>query len=344
MKGSALVLGYNIAMDLGTAMIRVYIEGKGMIINEPSVAAVDRHSKSIIAVGNEAKKMIGRVPPNIEVIRPLRQGVVSDFDVASDMIKLFVGKIARFSFIRPRLAISVPSLVTEDERKAVVDAALISGTRNVFIIEEPLAAALGSGIDISVPDGRMVIDVGGETTDIAVISLDGIVVSTTVKTGGFSFDYAIEHHIRDKYNISIGELSAEQLKIAVGTLYPEPDNKMFEIKGRGIKSGLPEKVLISAGELAQVMMEPAQIIAQAVCDLFEKVPPELSGDIIRNGILMTGGGSHLNGLDHLITAWSSVPASVAGDPELCVVKGTSKAFGYPQYFKSNTRGASDYQR
>lgn len=318
--------GQDIGIDLGTASVLVYIKGKGIVLREPSVVAIDRNTNKILAVGEEARLMLGRTPGNIVAIRPLREGVISDYDITEKMLRYFIDKaIGRRRIIKPRMVVCVPSGVTEVEKRAVIDAANNAGARTTRLIEEPIASAIGAGLDISKASGNMVLDIGGGTTDIAVISLGGIVVSTSIKIAGDKFDEAIVRYMRKKHNIMIGERTAEELKINAGTAFPREDQLKVEVRGRNLISGLPKTIEVSSDEMLEALSEPVSAIADAVHSVLERTPPELSADISDRGIVMAGGGSLLNGLDKLISKRTGIPVYVAQDAISCVATGTGKA-------------------
>ncbi|HYE83669.1 MAG TPA: rod shape-determining protein [Clostridia bacterium] len=318
--------GQDIGIDLGTASVLVYIKGKGIVLREPSVVAIDRNSNKILAVGEDARLMLGRTPGNIVAIRPLREGVISDYDVTEKMLRYFIDKaIGRRRIFKPRMVVCVPSGVTEVEKRAVIDAANNAGARTTRLIEEPIASAIGAGLDIAKASGNMVIDIGGGTTDIAVISLGGIVVSTSIKIAGDKFDEAIVRYMRKKHNIMVGERTAEELKINVGTAFPRDEQIKVEVRGRNLISGLPKTIEVSSDEMLEALSEPVSAIADAVHSVLERTPPELSADISDRGIVMTGGGSLLNGLDKLISKRTGIPVYVAQDAISCVAIGTGKA-------------------
>lgn len=318
--------GQDIGVDLGTASVLVYIKGKGIVLREPSVVAIDRNNNKILAVGEEARMMLGRTPGNIVALRPLREGVISDYDITEKMLRYFIDKaIGRRRLFKPRMVVCVPSGVTEVEKRAVIDAANNAGARSTKLIEEPIAAAIGAGLDISKASGNMVIDIGGGTTDIAVISLGGIVVSTSIKIAGDKFDEAIVRYMRKKHNIMIGERTAEELKITVGTAFPREEQVKVEVRGRNLISGLPKTLEVNSDEMLEALSEPVSAIADAVHSVLERTPPELSADISDRGIVMTGGGSLLNGLDQLIGKRTGIPVYVAQDAISCVAIGTGKS-------------------
>ncbi|HQL36252.1 MAG TPA: rod shape-determining protein [Bacillota bacterium] len=318
--------GQDIGIDLGTASVLVYIKGKGIVLREPSVVAIDRNTNKILAVGEEARLMLGRTPGNIVAIRPLREGVISDYDITEKMLRYFIDKaIGRRRLIKPRMVVCVPSGVTEVEKRAVIDAANNAGARTTRLIEEPIASAIGAGLDISKASGNMVLDIGGGTTDIAVISLGGIVVSTSIKIAGDKFDEAIVRYMRKKHNIMIGERTAEELKINAGTAFPREEQLKVEVRGRNLISGLPKTIEVTSDEMLEALSEPVSAIADAVHSVLERTPPELSADISDRGIVMAGGGSLLNGLDKLISKRTGIPVYVAEDAISCIAIGTGQA-------------------
>ena len=317
--------GTDIGIDLGTASILVYIRGKGVVLKEPSVVAFDRDTNRIKAIGEEARLMLGRTPGNIVAVRPLRQGVISDFTVTEKMLDHFIKKaVGKKTFRKPKIAVCVPSGVTEVEKKAVEDATYQAGAREVFIIEEPIAAAIGAGIDISRPCGNMIVDIGGGTTDIAVISLGGTVVSTSVKIAGDDFDEAIVRYMRKKHNLLIGERTAEDIKIKVGSCYPGTEPKTLDVRGRNLVTGLPKTVTVSSEETEEALKEATAQIVEAVHSVLERTPPELTADIAERGIVLTGGGALLRGLEELLESKTGINTMTAEDPMQCVAVGTGK--------------------
>lgn len=319
------MFGQDIGIDLGTASVLVYLKGKGIVVKEPSVVAVDKNTDKIKAVGSEAQRMLGRTPGNIVAIRPLKDGVISDYNTTERMIKYFLGKVVKKSIFKPRVIICVPSGVTDVEERAVIDAGVQAGASRVHLIEEPIAAAIGVGIDIAQPVGSMVVDMGGGTSDVAVISLGGIVVSESIKVAGDKFDEAIVKYIRKKYNIVIGERTAENMKINIGCVYKRDDNPAMEIKGRSLVSGLPKTITVSADEMLSALAEPASMVVDTVKSVIENTPPELIGDISNRGIVLTGGGALIYGMDKLIEFETGIQTYVAEDAEYCVALGTGQA-------------------
>lgn len=317
--------GTDIGIDLGTASILVYIKGKGVVLKEPSVVAFDRDTNRIKAIGEEARLMLGRTPGNIVAVRPLRQGVISDFTVTEKMLDHFIKKaVGKKTFRKPKIAVCVPSGVTEVEKKAVEDATYQAGAREVFIIEEPIAAAIGAGIDIARPCGNMIVDIGGGTADIAVISLGGSVVSTSVKIAGDDFDEAIVRYMRKKHNLLIGERTAEDIKIKIGTTYPLVEEEKMEVRGRNLVTGLPKTVTVTSSETEEALRESTGQIVEAVIGVLEQTPPELSADILDRGIVLTGGGSLLRGLEELIEERTGINTMTAEDPMKVVAIGTGQ--------------------
>ena len=315
----------DIGIDLGTASVLVYIRGRGVVLKEPSVVAFDRDTNKIKAIGEDARLMLGRTPGNIVAVRPLRQGVISDYTVTEKMMKYFIQKaVGKRTFRKPRIAVCVPSGVTEVEKKAVEDATFQAGAREVYIIEEPIAAAIGAGIDISKPGGNMVVDIGGGTTDIAVISLGGTVVSTSIKVAGDDFDDALVRYMRKKYNLLVGERTAEDIKIRIGCCYPRVEDDFMEVRGRNLVTGLPRIIKVSTGETEEALKEPCNQIVEAVHSVLEKTPPELAADIADRGIVLTGGGSLLQGLEELITSKTGINTVTAEDPMTAVAIGTGR--------------------
>ena len=319
----------DIGIDLGTASVLVYVKNKGIVLNEPAVVAIDTSNGNVLAVGEEARQMLGRTPGSIIAIRPLREGVISDYEVTEKMLKFFIEKItggvSMFKMFKPKIMVCVPSGVTEVEKRAVIDATMEAGAREVYLIEEPIAAAIGAGIDISRPNGSMVVDIGGGTTDIAVISLGGIVESASIKVAGDSFDEDIIKYMRKNHSMLIGERTAEEIKKTIGSAYPREEEVTMDIRGRNLVSGLPETREITSTEMLSALKDSVVKIADAVHSVLEKTPPELSADISDKGILMTGGGSLLWGLDKLIQKRTGIDAYVAEDAISSVARGTGEA-------------------
>ena len=318
-------MAFDIGIDLGTASILVYVKGKGVVLKEPSVVAFDRDTNRIKAIGEEARLMLGRTPGNIVAVRPLRQGVISDYTVTEKMLKYFIQKaVGKQRFRKPLISICVPSQVTEVERKAVEDAAFQAGARDVKIIEEPIAAAIGAGIDIARPCGNMIVDIGGGTSDIAVISLGGTVVSASIKIAGDDFDDAIVRYMRKKHNLLIGERTAEDIKIRIGSAYPRPESVTVDVRGRNLVTGLPKTITVTSEETEEALKDTTSQIVEAVHSVLEKTPPELADDIADRGIVLTGGGSLLYGLEELIESKTGITTMTAEDPMTAVAIGTGR--------------------
>ncbi len=319
------MIGSDIGIDLGTASVLVYIKGKGVVLKEPAVVAFDRDTNKIKAIGEEARLMLGRTPGNIVAVRPLRQGVISDYTVTEKMLKHFIQKaVGKQRLRKPRISVCVPSGVTEVEKKAVEDATYQAGAREVSIIEEPIAAAIGAGIDISKPCGNMIVDIGGGTSDIAVISLGGTVVSTSIKIAGDDFDEAIVRYMRKKHNLLIGERTAEDIKIKIGSAFRRPESESMDVRGRNLVTGLPKTIEVTSEETEEALKETTSQIVEAVHSVLERTPPELAADIADRGIVLTGGGSLLRGLEELIESKTGITTMTAADPMLCVAIGTGK--------------------
>ena len=315
----------DIGIDLGTASVLVYVKGKGVVLNEPSVVAMDKTTGKLLKVGTDAQAMLGRTPGNIIAIRPLREGVISDYDMTERMLKEFIHKVAGFSFFKPRVIICVPSGITEVEERAVIDAGIQAGARKVYLIEEPVAAAIGAGIDITQPDGHMVVDIGGGTADIAVISLSGVVVSASIKIAGDQLNEAVVKYMRRKHNLLVGERTAEEMKKQIGCVFPKDEEETMDVKGRCLLTGLPKVVTVSSTEMMDAFEEPVERIMEAIHSVLERTPPELVADVSTNGIIMTGGGSLVYGFDKLVTARTGIHTTVADDAISCVVLGTGKS-------------------
>ncbi len=317
---------HDVGIDLGTSTVLVYVKDKGIVLREPSVVAIDKRSGRILSVGDDARKMIGRTPGNIVAIRPLKDGVISNFDVAERMLRYFFRKVVgKKVFFKPRVVVCVPSGVTEVEKRSVIEASNDAGARHTFIIEEPIAAAIGAGIDIGAPYGNMVLDIGGGTTDVAVISLGNAVVSDSIKVAGDKFDEFIVRYMRKKHNLLIGERTGEDMKINIGAAFPRKEPVFMDVTGRNLISGLPKSVNVGSNDMIEALEEPLQNILDTVHSVLERTPPELSADIAENGICMTGGGALLYGLDRLISEHTKIPCYVAEDAVSCVVRGTGKA-------------------
>lgn len=316
----------NIGIDLGTATVLVYEQNKGIVLKEPSVVAIDKNSNKILAVGEQARQMLGRTPANIVAIRPLRDGVIADYEVTEAMLKYFINKVCgRRRFFKPNVVICVPMEVTSVEKRAVIEAAISAGAKKATLIEEAMAAAIGAGLNVEEPCGNMVVDIGGGTTDIAVISLGGIVVGESIRIAGNKMDEAIARYIRKTYNLMIGERTSEDIKIKIGSAYPEENPRSMEIRGRDLINGLPKTITINSEEVREALEEPLTLMVEAVKSVLEKTPPELSADIIDKGIILTGGGGLLTGLDMLISKATGMPVRVADDPICSVAIGTGKS-------------------
>ncbi len=315
-------LSKDIGIDLGTASVIVFVEGAGVVVREPSVVAVDTNTDRIVKIGKEAQAMLGRNPDHIKVIRPLKNGVIDNYDVTQKMVQYYIRKACGNAVLPPRVVICIPSGVTDVEARAVVDAGTQAGAKKTYLVEEPVAAALGAGVDIESPVGNMIVDIGGGTTDVAVISLGGVVVSKSRKVAGDKFDEAIRIYVRRKYNIDIGDRTAEQIKKKIGNVYEHAEAAMISVKGRCLVQGLPKEVALSSKEMLEAMMEPISAILDTICSVVEVTPPDLVGDILNNGIVMTGGGSMLKGLDRLIEDVTGIKTRVASNPMLCVANGT----------------------
>ena len=322
------VLGWfsnDLAIDLGTATTLVYVRGRGIVLNEPSVVAIERKTEKVLAVGTEAKKMLGRTPGNILAIRPMKEGVIADFEMAEQMLRHFIQKAHnRSTFVRPRIIIGVPSRITQVEQRAVRDSAELAGAREVYLIEEPVAAAIGAGLPITEPSGNMVVDIGGGTTDIAVLSLGGIVYSESVKVAGDRMDDAIMNYVKKKYNLLIGDHMAERIKVEIGSAYPFEEKKTIMAKGRDLISGIPRTLVVDDSEIREALHEPISTIVNAIKVALENTPPELAGDIIDCGIVLTGGGSMLWGMDTRLREETGLPIITVDDPLTSVVLGVGK--------------------
>ncbi len=339
--------GAEIGIDLGTASVLVYIKGKGIVLQEPSVVAIDRNTDKVLAVGAEARKMLGRTPGNIVATCPLKDGVISDYEVTERMLRHFINKTCgRRRFFKPKIIVCVPSGVTEVEKRAVIDATMEAGGGRTFLIEEPIAAAIGAGLDITKPDGNMVIDIGGGTADIAVISLGGIVVSKSIKVAGDKFDEAIIKYMRKAHNLLIGERTAEELKINIGTAAPRPKAIKMDCRGRDLITGLPKNITVTSDEMLEALHEPVNAISDAVHAVLEKTPPELASDISSRGIVMTGGGALLHGLNKLLEKRTGIPTYIAEEAISCVAKGTGMSLEHLDVLEksmiTNRRNARAY--
>ena len=318
--------GRDIGIDLGTASVLVYVKGKGVVLNEPSVVAIDKNTGKLLKVGADAQAMLGRTPGNIVAIRPLRDGVISDYDMTERMLKEFIRKVTGgFHLFPPRIMVCVPSGITEVEERAVIDAGRQAGARRVYLIEEPVAAAIGAGIDITKPDGHMVVDIGGGTSDIAVISLSGVVESASIKIAGDQLNEAVVKYMRRTHNLLVGERTAEEMKKQIGCVFPKDEEETMDVKGRCLLTGLPKVVTVSSTEMMDAFEEPVERIMEAIHSVLERTPPELVADISTNGIVMTGGGSLVAGFDKLVSARTGIHTVIADDAISCVALGTGKS-------------------
>lgn len=326
----------EVGIDLGTANVLVYIKNKGIVLKEPSVVAIDEETEEILAVGEEARQMLGRTPANIVAVKPLRDGVISSYEITEKMLKYFIKKTCGAGkFFRPRIMICVPSGVTEVEKRAVREAATLAGGRDVFLMEEPVAAAIGAGLDISRPEGIMVMDIGGGTTDIAVIALGGIVASTSIKVAGDKFDEAIIKYMRKKHKLYIGERTAEELKMEIGTASERPEEASMTCSGRDLVTGLPRDIEITSTEILEALDEPLTQICDATHGVLEKTPPELAADISNTGIIITGGGALMYGIDKRVNVRTGIEVTIAEDPMSCVAVGTGKALDHIDLIQKN---------
>jgi rod shape-determining protein MreB and related proteins len=318
-------IGRDMAVDLGTANTLVYVRGRGIVLNEPSVVALNTKSGAILAVGSEAKRMIGRTPAHIVAIRPLKDGVIADFDVTEKMLRYFIQKVHRRSFLaKPRVVVCVPSGITGVEQRAVEEATISAGARSAFIIEEPMAAAIGAGLPVHEPTGNMVVDIGGGTTEVAVVSLGGIVTSQSIRIGGDELDESIITYIKKEYSLMLGERTAEEIKMAIASAFPMPEEAQAEIRGRDLVTGLPKTIVVSAEEIRRAIEEPVNAIVDAVKNTLDKTPPELAADIMDKGIVLAGGGSLLKGLDERLKHETGMPIHIADDPLISVAVGSGK--------------------
>ena len=320
----------DLGVDLGTANVLIYVEGKGVVVREPSVVALDKNTGKILKVGADARNMMGRTPGNVVAMRPLKDGVISDHEMTVQMLQELFRKAIRSSIFnpKPRVVICVPSGVTEVEERSVINAAIEAGARRVYLIEEPLAAALGANLPIEEANGHMIVDVGGGTTDIAVLSLNGVANSSSVEAAGDAFDEAIARHVRRKHGVVIGQVTAEEIKVQIGCVWPRPEDISMTVKGRDAKTGLPREILVYSSEIFEVLRRPARQITDEVLHVLEETSPELVGDISMNGITLTGGGSQIWGMDQLIADRTAIPCTMADDPDFCVVYGCGKAISW----------------
>lgn len=324
----------DMGIDLGTASTLVYLKNEGIVLCEPSVVAIEAGTSNVLAVGEEAKRMLGRTPGNIVAIRPMRDGVIADFDITEAMLRYFIKKVHNSrSLVRPRIVVAIPSGITEVEKRAVKDSALHAGAREVFMLEEPVAASIGVGLPIQEPSGNMIIDIGGGTTEMAVISLAGVVYSKSIRIGGDEMDDAIINYLKRTYNLMVGERTAEEIKIRIGSAYPLEDELTMEVRGRDLVAGLPKMVSVNSEEIREALSEPISQIVEAARITLERTPPELSADLIEKGLILAGGGSLLRGLDKLISEETGLPVHLADDPLTAVALGTGKVLGELKYLK-----------
>lgn len=335
----------DVGIDLGTSSVLVYVSNKGIVLREPSVVAVEKITGRIMAIGEEARRMLGRTPGNIIAIRPLRDGVISNFDITQRLLQHFLKKVVGTRILfKPKVVVCVPSGVTQVEKRSVIDATESAGARYAYLIDEPIAAAIGAGIDISQPRGNMVLDIGGGTTDVAVISLRDAVLSESIKIAGDKFNDSIVRYMRKKHNLLIGERTAEETKIRIGSAYPRKEQLFIDVRGRNLISGLPQAIVVGSNEMIDALEEPLQSILESVRSIFEKTPPELASDIAENGICLTGGGALLYGMDKFIAEHTKVPCYVAEDPISCVAIGTGKVLENLEDFSIGTSAVYDYRR
>ena len=335
----------DVGIDLGTSSVLVYVRNKGIVLREPSVVAVEKITGRIIAIGEDARKMLGRTPGNVIAIRPLKDGVISNFDITQRLLHHFLKKVVGTKiFFKPRVVVCVPSGVTQVEKRSVIDATEQAGARYAYLIEEPIAAAIGAGIDIAQPKGNMIVDIGGGTTDVAVISLRDAVLSDSIKVAGDKFNEAVVRYMRKKHNLLIGERTAEDMKIRIGSAYPRKEQLFMEVRGRNLISGLPQTIVVGSNEMIDALEEPLQTVLECVRSIFERTPPERASDIAENGICLTGGGALLYGMDKFIADHTKVPCYVAEDPISCVAIGTGKALENLDDFSIGTSAIYDYRR
>ncbi|OUO74707.1 rod shape-determining protein [Anaeromassilibacillus sp. An250] len=332
------MLGTDIAIDLGTSTVKIYLDGKGVILKEPAVVAYNVETEEVVAIGSEAYAMVGRTSDRIDVVQPLCNGVISDFDLAQYLISHYMKQISSSKVFMPRVVVSVPCLITEVEKRAVVNAISSAGVRKICLIEEPVAAAMGAGVKIDEPHGTLIVDIGGGTTDMGVLSLSGIAISRSIKTAGNAFDEAIIKYVRRKYNLIIGKRMAEEAKIAIGCVYPRKEMVKHRVKGRNAMTGLPQWADISCDEMLEALIEPAMQIIYTVQEMLEKTPPELMGDVYSDGIILTGGSSQLFGFDKLISKKTKMPVRIAEEPDMCVARGAGLAIKYIEDIESKAYG------
>lgn len=339
-----IILSRDIGIDLGTATVQVFVQGMGVVMKEPSVVAIDKSTDKVIKVGREAQEMLGRTPDSISALRPLRDGMINEYDVTLKMLQYFIRRACGKTILTPRIMISVPSGMTEIEERAILDAAREAGARKTFLIESPIAAALGADLNINTAIGNMTVDIGGGITEIAVISLGGIVVSKTIKVGGDSFDEAIVNYVRDNYNVLIGERTAESVKIKIGEVFEHGQARLLDVKGRDISSGMPKTVTLSSKEMIGAMYQPITDLIDGICDIIEHTPPELVGDILHNGIILVGGGARLRGLNKLIARVTGIKTVIANEPESCTVIGMGKKMATLNKFTFDENDSSVYHK
>ena len=329
-------LSRDLGIDLGTANVLVYAEGEGIVLREPSVVAIDKNTGKVLQVGAAARNMLGRTPGNVIAVRPLRDGVISDYEMTEKMLAEFLRKIIRYSLVKPRVVVCVPSGITEVEERAVIQAAMEAGARRVYLIEEPFAAGLGAGMDLGSPNGFMVVDIGGGTTDIAVLSMNDIAVSSSIKIAGDTFDDAIIAHMRRRHDLLIGTNTAEEIKITAGCVLPRPEEVAMAVKGRDLKTGLPREVVVTSTELLEVMQRPARVIVEEVVSVLEQTSPELVADVDKNGIVLTGGGSQIWGMSELLQQRVQIACMVSDSPDTCVVLGCGKSLQWVATMQEGT--------
>ena len=326
----------DLGIDLGTSNVLIYASGKGILLREPSVIALDKNTGKVLKVGAAARNMLGRTPGNVVAVHPLRDGVISDYELTAKMLTEMIGRILKHAVIKPRVIVSVPSGVTEVEERAVIQAAMEAGARRVYLIEEPLAAALGAGLDITAPDGHMVVDIGGGTTDIGVLTMNGIALSASVRTAGMEFDDAIVRYVRKRYALLIGENTAEDAKLAIGCVMLRPEPLSMRIKGRDLKTGLPREADLTSEDIMEALKRPARTITDQVLEVLEQTPPELVADIARNGIVLTGGGSRIYGMDRLLCERTEINCMLADDADSCVAYGCGKSLAWMNHMQEGT--------
>lgn len=328
------LMSNDLAIDLGTATTLVFVKGRGIVLCEPSVVAIQRGSNKVLAVGDEAKRMIGRTPGNISAIRPLKDGVIADFEVTEAMLRYFIKKVQPRKVNKPLVVVAIPSGITEVEKRAVRDSALRAGAREVYLVEEPKAAAIGVGLPIHEPGGNMIIDIGGGTTELAVISLDGVVVSRSIRVAGDEMNSVVMEHLRKSYNLMIGERTSEEIKIRIGSAYPLDEELRMDVRGRDLVSGLPKTVTVTSEEIREALSDPVQAVVESARITLEKTPPELSADLIDRGVVMAGGGSLLRGLDKMIAEETGLPVHIAENPVTAVALGVGRGLDNIRYLKT----------